>query len=238
MTARDCSTLTVLRSSAASLLLASLVASSGCVRWMRDPEFYSQELTTLLEAQEAPIAACYERQLEHEPKLGGELVVTFEVEKRTGALKQIAVDPASTVPTELGACVTDTLATLNLEPPDAKTGVARFAWKFTPGSRKQPPADPFSSAQMAVLGCYSNHLATIDREAAGLLVVDYAFDRASGALTKLEVVAPDTTAPAALVTCATDVMRAVKVEPRELEDRNAAGRRSFTLKFEPWVASE
>jgi hypothetical protein len=218
-----------------ALLLISSFALSGCVLWMRDPEFYTEELTELLEEHTEPIEACYDRYLgEHDAQAAGALVVEFEVEKKTGALHNVEiVAERSTVPAGLAACVTDELAKLRLEPVDARTAQATFAWEFVRGSQKRPPADPFAGAREGVLTCYATHLAEVDREAQGDLIIDYAFDRTSGAIERLDVVAEGTTAPAPVVACAKAVLGAARLDPKQLEDRNAAGRRSFALRYEP-----
>ena len=217
-------------------LVLGLSTPLGCVKWMRDADFYRDELTEVLEDQHAePIEACYDRVLDQDPTAKGAVVVNFEVEKQTGKLTAIAVDSAQTdAPAPVVACVTDELALTTLSPPDAKTGVANYRWEFAPGSRKRPPADPFAGAEAAVLGCYADHLAKVDREAQGVLVVDYAFDRANGTVSALEVVGEGTTAPAPVVACAEAALRSATIDPSKLEDRNAAGQRSFTLRFEPW----
>jgi hypothetical protein len=207
------------------------------VLWMRDPEFYTRELTELLEDRSEAIEACYDRVLSaHDAEASGDVVVTFVVAADTGALTNIEVDREhSTVSEPLAACVTTELATLRLDPPDVNTGNATFTWQFRRGSQKRPPADPFAGAQAAVLSCYSTHLATVDREAKGELVIDYAFDRESGAIERLEVVAETTTAPAPVVECAKQALAASKLAPEKLDDRNAAGRRTFTLRYQPFA---
>jgi hypothetical protein len=222
------------RTSMLALILASL---SGCVLWMRDPEFYTRELTELLEDRSETIEACYDRVLsENDPEASGDVVVKFVVAADTGALTNIEVDREhSTVPEPLAACVTNELAALRLDPPDVNTGKATFSWQFRRGTQKPLPADPFAGAQAAVLSCYSTHLATVDREAKGELVIDYAFDRESGTIERLDVVAETTTAPAPVVECAKQALAASKLAPEKLDDRNAAGRRTFTLRYQPFA---
>jgi hypothetical protein len=225
---------------ATSALLLGLSALSGCVLWMRDPEFYGQEVSELLESHGEPIAACYDRYLgEHDAKARGTVVVSFQVEKGTGVLTNIAVDQTqSTAPEGLAACVTDELAQTRLEPVDARTANGTFTWEFVRGSQKRPPVDPFGSVSEAVLACYATHLAEVDRQAQGDLVIDYAFNRESGAVERLDVVAEGTTAPQPVVECASKVLRSARLEPEQLEDRNAAGRRSFALRYTPYVTRE
>jgi hypothetical protein len=222
------------RTSTLALLVVSL---SGCVMWMRDPEFYTRELTELLEDRSEAIEACYDRILsETDAEASGDAVVKFVVAADTGALTNIELDREhSSVSEPLAACVTNELAALRLDPPDVNTGEATFTWQFRRGSQKRPPADPFAGTQAAVLSCYSDHLATVDREAKGELVIDYAFDRESGMIERLEVVADPTTAPAPVVECAKQALAGSKLAPEKLDDRNAAGRRTFTLRYQPFA---
>jgi hypothetical protein len=214
------------------LLLGLCLCASGCVLWQRDPEFYTSELTELLEGRSEAIAACYDRVLEQQEDAAGELAVTFDVAQDTGVLSNFVIVPdQTTVPDPLADCVTTELAQLRLEPPDVNDAHASFRWTFTKGPRKQPPADPFAGVQTAVLGCYGTHLATVDRNASGVLVIDYAFDRKLGTIERLEIVAEKTSAPADVVECAKQALAGAKLDPERLEDRNAAGRRTFTLRF-------
>lgn len=220
-------------------LALALSALSGCVMWMRDPEFYGEQLSELLEDHAEPIEACYDRYLsEQDPTAKGTVVVNFQVQKRTGELTDIEIDAQrSTVPEPLARCVTDELAHARLQPVDAKTAQASFSWEFVRGSRKRPPADPFAGVQEAVLACYATHLAEVDRTVQGELVIDYAFDRESGAVERLEVIAEGTTAPSRVVECAREALGSARVDPEQLEQRNAAGRRSFALRYEPYTTT-
>lgn len=217
--------------------LISLFTASGCVLWMREPEFYTAELTELLESRTEAMQSCYDRVLEQQdPNADGEVVVAFDVLEDTGAVANVTVSKGvgskGDAPAALAECVTAELTQLKLDPPDVNPAHATFTWQFTRGSRKLPPADPFGGAQAAVLSCYSTHLATVDREAKGVLVVDYAFDRDSGAIAQLDVIADATTAPAPVVECAKLALAGARLDPDKLDERNAAGRRSFTLRYQ------
>ncbi|NVB40783.1 hypothetical protein G6O69_23285 [Pseudenhygromyxa sp. WMMC2535] len=209
----------------------------ACVKWQREPDFYADTLTDLLESRSDAVAACYDGYLEAvDPAAQGALTVSFEVERNTGALTGITVDAGATeVPEALAACVTEELASLTLSPPDVNTADARFTWVFALGSAKKPPADPFAGAQDALLACYGEHLAQVDREASGDLVIDYAFDPETGALREFAVVADATTAPQAVVDCAKDSLAAAKLDPDKLDARNTAGRRTFELRYTPYT---
>jgi hypothetical protein len=219
-------------SSMLPIMLITSISSSGCVLWMREPEFYTAELTELLEGRSEAIAACYDRVLEQQdPNAEGELVVEFDVLEDTGALANLVVDEHG-APDALADCVTTELVQLRLDPPDVNHAHATFTWQFTRGPQKRPPADPFAGVQATVLACYSTHLATVDREAKGELVIDYAFDKDSGAVARLDVVTESTTAPAPVVECAKLALAGARLDPDELDERNVAGRRKFTLRYQ------
>lgn len=217
------------------VLVLGLVTICGCVRWQRDPEFYASELSERLEGRSEAIAGCYDGFLAEHPSAGaGALVVEFDIAKKTGEVTDIEVDTEqSSVPEPLTRCVIAELSTLRMDPPDAKAAHAIFEWSFVPGPAKKPPADPFVEAQTVLLGCYERHLAEIDSEATGDLVIDYAFDRATGALERFDIVADATTAPELVVACAKPSFEAARLEPDDLDDRNSAGRRSFALRYTP-----
>jgi hypothetical protein len=217
-------------------LVLALACSSGCVMWMREPEFYESELTKLLETTDEAIAACYDNYVETvDAKAKGEVVVTFEVEAKTGQLRAVAVDAEhSTAPEPLRACVTEQITPLKLAPPDANLARATYTWQFVLGSRKPMPKDPFADVLASVVGCYRNHLEDVDRTAQGELVVEYAFDPSTGKLSKLDVVGDATTAAQPIVACATEVLRSASVAPDQLDARVAAGRRSFGFHFTPY----
>jgi hypothetical protein len=215
-----------------SIVPIMLLSLSGCVLWMRDPDYYTAELTELLEGRTEAMAACYDRVLEQQdPNAQGELVVEFDVLEDTGALANLVVSKRD-APDQLVACVTDELVQLRLDPPDQNPAHATFTWQFTRGPQKRPPADPFAGVQQNVLACYSTHLATVDREAKGELVIDYAFDQKSGTVTQLDVVAESTTAPAPVVECAKLALAGARLDPEKLDERNLAGRRSFALRYQ------
>ncbi len=227
----------IVRRFTSATLILGLAAPTGCIKWMRDPEYYGEQLSELIEAREDKFKACYDRYLaEVDETAKGTLVARFVVEADTGRLTEIAVvAEQTTVPEGLAACVTDELSSLKLEPADAKDGHASYTWEFAPGSRKRPPADPFAGAQQAVLACYSSHLSAVDREAQGEIVVDYALSEDSGALERFAIVAEATTAPPEVVDCAKEILAAVKLDPADVDARNLAGRRSFALRYEPYV---
>lgn len=217
-------------------LLTGIVAfSSACTLWQREPNYYSEFLTELFETRSEAIDACYDRYLAQvDPTAAGTLAVSFEVEAKTGALK--IIEAPSELPDALAACVLDELAGLKVDPPDVNTARGVFEWEFSPASRKQTPEDPFGLAQQTLLSCYSAHLASVDREASGVLVIDYSLERETGALARFEIVAGETTAPAAVVECAKPSFEAAALEPEQVDARNVSGKRSFKLHYTPYDA--
>ena len=218
-------------------LLALLAGLAGCTHWMREPEFFSEQLYDQLDARAEAIEACYDRYLEEvDPAAKGSLTVDFVVEAKTGAFADVTVDPeATTVPDVLAACVTAEVEAMTLDPVDTNTAEATFTWEFSLGSRKQRPADPFAGVQPMLLGCYEAHLREVDREAEGTLAIDYAFDEATGEVATLEVIGEQTSAPAPVVECAAGVLKGAKLDPAQLERRNVAGQRVFTLRYTPYA---
>src|SRR5262249_28936197 len=156
------------------------------------------------------------------------------VAEGTGLVNKVEV-AKNTGPEALAGCVTAEMTALRVEPPDVNSAEVTFHWEFRPGSPKRPPADPFFGVQPAVLDCYSDYLATVDRNASGQLVIDYAFDLELGTIERLDVIAEGSTVPAPVAECAKQVLASAKMDPERLEDRNAAGRRTFTLSFTPFA---
>lgn len=219
------------------LALAGVMLSSACVMWQREPAFYASELEELFEQPNETIAACYDRYLEQDPKAAGTVTVNFEVERKTGRLHDVTVVD-SDAPAPLQTCVTETISTLTLDPPDANTAQATFSWSFVRGGQKRPPPDPFAGVQDTVLGCYATHLREVDRTATGDVTVDYAFNRETGAVERVDVIGDATTAPEPVVSCIRGALEAARVAPDNLDDRNTAGRRTFTLRYTPDATSD
>ena len=228
-----------LPTAALELLAVTLLAtSSGCTLWQREPNHYADVLTELFETRTEATNACYDRYLsEVDPSASGKLVLAFEVTAKTGALTGLdVVEDQSTVPPALAACVSDEIAGLKVDPPDVNTARATFTWEFNLGARKGPPPDPFAVAQKTILSCYSAHLAEVDREATGTIVIDYTLDRDAGTLERLEIVAAETTAPAPVIECAMPSLEAAALAPENVTEHNASGRRSFALRYKPYDA--
>lgn len=113
-----------------SLLVVAMVAP-GCAGMVRDPETYRADTRALLETQNAAIKNCYDAALAEDPNLEGEIVVRFKVEKKTGRLYDVAVDPDQTkAPPALSGCVVQAVDALVLAPVDRREGIASYRWTF------------------------------------------------------------------------------------------------------------
>jgi len=124
------------------LTVAALLSGAiGCSFAARNPESYRDDTQALLETKRAEIEQCYDRELETDSTASGTVVVTFTVQSETGKIIDAAIDRQRTsAPDTLGACVTQTIATLRLAPPDQSDGNATFVYEFTVGP--SPAAQP------------------------------------------------------------------------------------------------
>ena len=115
-----------------SLALVAVAAlAAGCSFAARSPEDYAKETQKILESKSGDIKKCYDAALKTNQKLSGKVTVKFTVTAETGELTSVAVDPANTTAAEpLPGCVTTALAGLKLAPPDARDGLATYAWDF------------------------------------------------------------------------------------------------------------
>lgn len=116
------------------LTLAVFVASTllgGCI--LRSTEDYKLETRRLLETRSSQIQGCFDKALEADEKLSGDVIVNFKVEKKTGKIHDVEVDPASTAPAPLSTCVSSALDGLALEQGDMADAEATFSWTFKTG---------------------------------------------------------------------------------------------------------
>lgn len=112
------------------VVLAAL-ASSGCSFMVRDAETYQKDTQALLETRSGAIKACYDETLKGDATAQGRVTVRFKVEKETGNIVDVQLDPAgTTAPETLGQCVTTALGGLVLTPPDEQDGIASFTYEF------------------------------------------------------------------------------------------------------------
>ena len=112
-------------------LLAAVASSTACSFMARDPESYQKDTEALLETRSGAIKACYDETLKTDGTAQGRVTVRFKVEKETGNITDIQVDPAgTTAPETLSQCVSTALGGLVLQPPDAQDGAATFSYEF------------------------------------------------------------------------------------------------------------
>jgi hypothetical protein len=112
------------------IALLCLGALAGCSFHARDAASYRKDTRALLETKNDDLKGCYDAELKKDPKVGGTVVVTFKVAKKTGQIIGAKVDPSSTAPESLGRCVVQAIGGLALQPPDERDGDATFRWEF------------------------------------------------------------------------------------------------------------
>jgi hypothetical protein len=113
------------------VVFAALVGAMGCSYVVRDPETYRQDTQALLETRSGAIKACYDEALKTNATVQGRVTVRFKVEKETGNIIDVQVDPAgTTAPEALGQCVTTALGGLVLQPADQQDGLATYTYEF------------------------------------------------------------------------------------------------------------
>jgi hypothetical protein len=112
------------------VMVAMLVA--GCAT-ARTPVRYREDTHTLLETRSTKLTACYTKALASNALLAGRITIHFVVERRTGNVMRVVVDPEmSRAPEALVLCVRDAVDGLRLDPPDRNEGRATFEYRFQP----------------------------------------------------------------------------------------------------------
>lgn len=115
------------------LAAVALIGSVGCGGYARTPDQWTDDTTKLLDAQSETIRACYEKTLKGNPKLQGQVTVSFIVEDKTGRVRKAKIDTNRTTAGDpVRKCVLDALRDLKLTPPDEAQGRASFQWDFHP----------------------------------------------------------------------------------------------------------
>ena len=113
------------------LLLGASAVVPGCTCIARDAETYRADTRNLLETRSGVIKGCYDDALVADPKLDGQVTITFKVEKKSGAIFDAAIDPSHTkAPESLGQCIVRAVDGLFLDPVDQREGQATFRWTF------------------------------------------------------------------------------------------------------------
>ena len=122
-----------------TILSLSLLSLAACSFMARGEEQYRTDTRQLLETRSSNIRACYDQELAKNSAQSGTVVVTFTVEKKTGLITAVGVDPdQSTAPQGLQDCVITSLEGLQLTPEDRRDGKATFTFAF--GSSGKPAA--------------------------------------------------------------------------------------------------
>lgn len=121
-----------------SIMIAAAVSLCACGGKARPVDAYRADTEQLLATRDAQIRSCYDAALTSNPTLAGTVKVHFVVAKKTGAITNPTLDPASTAPAPLGDCVMQALAGLTLSPADRNEGRATFEYAFQPATGVQP----------------------------------------------------------------------------------------------------
>jgi hypothetical protein len=104
----------------------------GCSFYARGPEDYRSAVRKMLEQKQPAVSECYKQSYEKDNSVQGRVVVSFEVEPKTGKIIKPAIVPAGTTATDvLQQCVLASLDGLALDPADQRTGAATFTWEFS-----------------------------------------------------------------------------------------------------------
>lgn len=125
------------------LFVAASAVVPGCTCVARDAETYKNDTRSLLETRNKAIKDCYDVALTTDPKMEGEVVVTFMVEKKTGKIMNTQVDQGRTkAPESLSKCIVEAVDGLILDPVDQRDGQATFSWKFRANEPKPAEEAP------------------------------------------------------------------------------------------------
>jgi hypothetical protein len=124
-----------------TIVAISLLSLAACSFIARGEDQYRTDTRAVLETKNSEIRACYDSALASNPAQSGQVVVNFTVEKKTGKLTNIAVDPNETnAPESLQNCVVSALEGLVLTPEDRRDGQATFTWAFSGAGAAGKPA--------------------------------------------------------------------------------------------------
>ncbi len=126
------------------MFMAASAVVPGCTCIARDAETYRADTRSLLETRTRAIKDCYDVALTTDPKLDGQVVITFKVEKKTGKIIDTGIDAARTkAPESLSKCIVEAVDGLTLDPVDQREGQATFSWTFKANEPK--PAEEAAS---------------------------------------------------------------------------------------------
>jgi hypothetical protein len=123
------------------IVATCLMSLSACSFIARGEDQYRSDTRAVLETKNSEITACYDQALASNPAQSGKVTVNFTVEKKTGTVTNVAVDPAqTTAPEGLQQCVIAALEGLKLTPEDRRDGQATFTWVFKGQGGGKPAA--------------------------------------------------------------------------------------------------
>ena len=115
-----------------ALIMVACASLTACSFYARGPEDYRTAVRKLLEKKQPDVESCYKQSYEKDNAVQGRVVVSFEVEPKTGNVVKPSIVPAGTTANEaLQKCVLASLEGLKLDPPDQRTGAATFTWDFS-----------------------------------------------------------------------------------------------------------
>ncbi len=119
---------------------AALTTTAACSFHQRAPQDYRDDTRALLETRSAQIRQCYDDALVEQPGAAGTVAVKFTVQKDTGQIVDVQVDPAgTTAPPQLSQCVMQAVNGLALTPADNRDGLATFIYEFQASGPAAPP---------------------------------------------------------------------------------------------------
>lgn len=122
------------------LSLALVAASSiACSSTLRDADTFRADTGTRFVEKVAQMQACYDGLQKTTPGIRGSVTVSFTWAHDTGALQDLAVDPAaSNAPAAVRECVIQSLSGLILDPHDPADGLGRWRFDFVPPAPVAP----------------------------------------------------------------------------------------------------
>jgi hypothetical protein len=112
--------------------LALMALGAGCSFIARDTETYKADNRSLLETKTSDVKACYDAALTADPKLKGDVVISYTIEKNTGKLTNMKVlTDKTSAPESLQNCVMAAVEGLTFPKPDRRDGIVQsFTWSF------------------------------------------------------------------------------------------------------------
>jgi hypothetical protein len=112
-------------------LISLLLVTTACQYIARSPEDYAKDTKALVAKRQDKMKSCYDEILKSDQKAAGVVAVKFNVEPKTGTLKNAKVDTkATTAPENVQQCVLDQMKGLTLDPPDQREGLGSFEIEF------------------------------------------------------------------------------------------------------------